>query len=179
MKNVVLYTIINLKRYYYLKVNNLILNRNDIIFDCFEIDNYKGQQFSLCYFNCSNNDNLYDYQSACAIVKQKEILKEVELFLNRFNNPFVLSLDNKRYYSFDCFSKRKYGKKIVKIPLDGPFSCPNRDGSISNTGCVFCYGGSNAFPDISQKNLSQQYTLRKAIYDKKWQNYLPYCYFQS
>ena len=90
MKNVVLYTIINLKRYYYLRENNIILNRNDIIFDCFEIDNYKGQQFSLCYFNCSNNDNLYDYQSACAIVKQKEILKEVELFLNRFNNPFVL-----------------------------------------------------------------------------------------
>ena len=179
MKNVVLYTIINLKRYYYLRENNLILNRNDIIFGCLEIDNYKGQQFSLCYFNCSNNDNLYDYQSACAIVKQKEILKEVELFLNRFNNPFVLSLDNKRYYSFDCFSKRKYGKKIVKIPLDGPFSCPNRDGSISNTGCVFCYGGSNAFPDISQKDLSQQYPLRKAIYDKKWQNYLPYCYFQS
>ena len=33
MKNVVLYTIINLKRYYYLRENNLILNRNDIIFD--------------------------------------------------------------------------------------------------------------------------------------------------
>lgn len=32
----------------------------------------------------------------------------------------------------------RYGERVQKIPLDAGFSCPNRDGTLSSQGCVFC-----------------------------------------
>ncbi|WP_229591274.1 TIGR01212 family radical SAM protein [Pseudodesulfovibrio sediminis] len=34
--------------------------------------------------------------------------------------------------------RQRFGQRVQKIPLDGGFSCPNRDGTISREGCVFC-----------------------------------------
>ena len=41
----------------------------------------------------------------------------------------------KRYRSFDYEMKQRYGSKVVKLSVDGGFSCPNR---INSTGCIFC-----------------------------------------
>jgi uncharacterized protein len=43
------------------------------------------------------------------------------------------------FNSFSGFLKKKFpGQKILKIPVDAGFSCPNRDGLLSREGCVFC-----------------------------------------
>ena len=47
----------------------------------------------------------------------------------------------KRYNAFSEHLKQKFGSKVYKITLDAGFSCPNRDGTISNTGCIFCDDG--------------------------------------
>ncbi len=44
----------------------------------------------------------------------------------------------KRYYPFSSYLKETFGKKVYKITLDGGFYCPNRDGTISRGGCIFC-----------------------------------------
>lgn len=67
--------------------------------------------------------------------------------------------NGKPYYSLDCYCKETFGEKIYKIALDGGFTCPNRDGTISYGGCIFCSrGGSGEFAaDIHediQKGLS-------------------------
>ena len=49
-----------------------------------------------------------------------------------FNNT------DKRYNQFSAFLKNKFGAKVYKITIDAGFSCPNRDGTISNGGCIFC-----------------------------------------
>ena len=46
--------------------------------------------------------------------------------------------DGNRYYSFDLFCKQTFGGKTAKIPIDGGFGCPNRDGTVSSRGCLFC-----------------------------------------
>jgi radical SAM protein (TIGR01212 family) len=33
---------------------------------------------------------------------------------------------------------RRFGERVRKIPLDAGFSCPNRDGTLSRHGCIFC-----------------------------------------
>ncbi len=102
------------------------------------------------------------------------------LFYNEFmKNPFKYSLDNKRYLTWNYYGKSNFQNKIIKIPLDGPFSCPNRDGLIGKGGCVFCFAGSNAFPKLSDNDLMKQYYQRKEIFLKKWPNGIPYAYFQS
>lgn len=50
--------------------------------------------------------------------------------------PF--SMQN-RYNSFNGFLKKKFGEwKIRKIPVNAGFPCPNKNGSISGGGCIFC-----------------------------------------
>lgn len=45
----------------------------------------------------------------------------------------------KKYYSdLNSYLKYKYGEKVLKICLDGGFTCPNRDGLNGIGGCIFC-----------------------------------------
>ena len=48
---------------------------------------------------------------------------------------------DKRYYQFSQYLKDKFGEKVYKITVDAGFSCPNRDGTISSGGCIFCDEG--------------------------------------
>ncbi len=48
---------------------------------------------------------------------------------------------DKRYNQFSAYLKQKFGVKVYKITLDAGFSCPNRDGTISSGGCIFCDEG--------------------------------------
>lgn len=44
------------------------------------------------------------------------------------------------------YLKDRFGEKVVKLSLDGGFTCPNRDGSKGVGGCIFCSaGGSGEF----------------------------------
>jgi uncharacterized protein len=43
-----------------------------------------------------------------------------------------------RYNSYRSYLKKRFGKPVLKIPLNAGFSCPNRDGTISVEGCSFC-----------------------------------------
>ena len=52
-----------------------------------------------------------------------------------FNNT------DKRYNQYSAHLKNKFGVKVYKITLDAGFSCPNRDGTISTGGCIFCDDG--------------------------------------
>lgn len=46
--------------------------------------------------------------------------------------------NNKRYYPYSDYLKETFGEKVYKITIDAGFSCPNRDGTISKDGCIFC-----------------------------------------
>ena len=48
---------------------------------------------------------------------------------------------DKRYNQYSAYLKDKFGVKVYKITLDAGFSCPNRDGTISTGGCIFCDDG--------------------------------------
>ena len=52
--------------------------------------------------------------------------------------PVFFNNTDKRYNQFSAFLKNKFGAKVYKITIDAGFSCPNRDGTISNGGCIFC-----------------------------------------
>ncbi|MBW2141621.1 MAG: TIGR01212 family radical SAM protein, partial [Deltaproteobacteria bacterium] len=43
-----------------------------------------------------------------------------------------------RYYSLNKYLRNRFGCAIAKIRLDAGLSCPNRDGTLSNRGCIFC-----------------------------------------
>ena len=42
------------------------------------------------------------------------------------------------YKHLNKYLKEKFGERTLKICIDGGFTCPNRDGTISTKGCIFC-----------------------------------------
>lgn len=50
------------------------------------------------------------------------------------------------YYSLNDYCKKTFHTKCYKIALNAHMSCPNRDGSLGVSGCIFCSrGGSGDF----------------------------------
>lgn len=84
-----------------------------------------------------------------------------------------------RYYSLNQYFKNKYGEKVGKLSLDGGFSCPNRDGSLSTAGCIFC--SEKGSGDFTNANLSikDQIEKQKIIAKNKWQVNKFVAYFQA
>ena len=61
-------------------------------------------------------------------------------------NHICKSWHGKPYYSLDAYCKNTYGEKLYKISLDAGLTCPNRDGTLGERGCIFCSaGGSGDF----------------------------------
>ena len=46
--------------------------------------------------------------------------------------------DAKRFHPLKAYFQARLGAGARKVPLDAGFSCPNRDGSLSRSGCLFC-----------------------------------------
>ncbi len=42
------------------------------------------------------------------------------------------------YRNLSGYFREKYGRRLGKICIDGGFSCPNRDGTCGEGGCIFC-----------------------------------------
>ncbi|MEY8353029.1 TIGR01212 family radical SAM protein [Lachnospiraceae bacterium 54-53] len=56
--------------------------------------------------------------------------------------------NDKPYHSLDYEMKAQYGHKVYKLALDGGMTCPNRDGTLGDRGCIFCsQGGSGEFAE--------------------------------
>lgn len=47
-------------------------------------------------------------------------------------------MDKKYYNRLGDYLLEIFGEKVKKIPIDGGFTCPNRDGKCGEGGCIFC-----------------------------------------
>ena len=93
---------------------------------------------------------------------------------------FKNTLDNKRYYTLNCYYKNKYGKKVFKVSLNGGFTCPNIDGTVGKRGCIYCSAkGSGDFAGDINKDIVTQFNEVKEIMLKKWPDALYIGYFQA
>lgn len=74
-----------------------------------------------------------------------------------------------RYNRLNKYLKNVFGQRTLKICIDGGFTCPNRDGTKGNGGCLFCSEkGSgdhiNSLTDISKQveNYFKSYKAERA-----------------
>lgn len=89
----------------------------------------------------------------------------------------------KRFYSLDYFYRRKFGSKVARVTIDGGFTCPNRDGTVSFGGCVFCgTAGSGDFCVKSAEQvlpISKQIDIQRNRLKDKWKELKIIPYFQA
>ena len=93
---------------------------------------------------------------------------------------FLNTLDNKRYYTLNCFYKNKFNSKVCKISLNANFSCPNKDGKVGTGGCIFCSKlGSGDFAGDAKLDLVSQFNEVKKVMQHKWPDAKFIGYFQA
>lgn len=87
----------------------------------------------------------------------------------------------KRYYDYNTYLRDLFGERVQKIPLDAGFSCPNRDGTISDKGCIYCDSqGSGTGAMIHQcLSISDQIVAGKHFAEKRYKAKKFIAYFQS
>lgn len=90
-----------------------------------------------------------------------------------------MELSGKRYNNLNTELKRIFGKKVVKLSIDGGFTCPNRDGKVGFGGCIFC-GERGAGEFTSQRGSVKEQALEQIkIIGKKWNTDSYIIYFQN
>jgi hypothetical protein len=84
-----------------------------------------------------------------------------------------------RYNSFGSYIREKFGTTVFKVNVDAGFTCPNRDGTIGTTGCIYC--NNDSFRPNSCKptlSISEQITNGIAHIRKRYKAKRFLVYFQ-
>lgn len=93
-------------------------------------------------------------------------------------NP--LMNNEKHYVTMNAYCQQRFNKKTFRISLNGGFSCPNRDGTISTNGCIFCSEkGSGDFAGNINEPLIIQFNKIKELMHQKWSDGYYIAYFQA
>lgn len=62
------------------------------------------------------------------------------------------------------YLRKRFGRKVYKLSLNGGMTCPNRDGTLGTRGCIFCSaGGSGEFAASSFLPISEQIKQAKTV----------------
>ena len=91
-------------------------------------------------------------------------------------NPFPHSDNNRRFYTYDYYLRKRFGKKCFKVPLDGGFSCPNIDGKRAHGGCTYCNLNSREREILP---IPVQFERAVSTLSQKWPDSLHIAYFQN
>ncbi len=90
---------------------------------------------------------------------------------------FKFSDSNKRYYTQNYYLRQRFGEKVIKISLNGGFTCPNIDGTKGLGGCTYCSSkGSGDFAGDPLLSIKEQFNSVREKMNKKWPDgvYIPY-----
>ncbi len=80
----------------------------------------------------------------------------------------------------NTYLREKFGCKVYKIALNGGFTCPNRDGTLGDRGCIFCSaGGSGEFAPDPWKSVTEQIEEAKKRVETKTKDGKYIAYFQA
>lgn len=84
------------------------------------------------------------------------------------------------YITLNDHYRERFGCKVYKLALDGGFTCPNRDGTLDDRGCIFCSAaGGGEFAEGSCGSVSEQLTRAKVRVRSKIKEGKFIAYFQS
>jgi len=68
----------------------------------------------------------------------------------------------KRYNLYHDFLKEKYGCRVHKVSLDMGFTCPNRDGTVAQGGCIYCNNDSFV-PPYARSRYKMDFQIKHGI----------------
>lgn len=92
----------------------------------------------------------------------------------------MLMNDEKHYVTLNNYLRDRFGTKVFRISLNAGLSCPNRDKSPNNIGCLYCSSNlSGDFAGKKEDSFKSQFTSIKRIMENKWHDGLYIAYLQA
>ncbi len=82
-----------------------------------------------------------------------------------------------RFSDIGTYLRGAFGKRMVKLPIDAGFTCPNRDGSRGTGGCAFCSDSGSG--EFAAKLSAADIEAEKKLFAEKWPDAGYIAYFQS
>lgn len=87
---------------------------------------------------------------------------------------------NKPYRDLNTYFRSLFGTRVHKVTVDAGLSCPNRDGSLSTGGCIYCNAsGSGTGAHAQGLSIAQQIERSKARIARRFKTDKLMAYFQS
>ncbi len=84
------------------------------------------------------------------------------------------------YRTYSSYLKEKYQKKVHKIPINLPVTCPNRDGTLGTEGCIYCGEEGAGFENLpSTMTVAEQIETNLPRMKKKFKAGAFIAYFQN
>jgi len=62
----------------------------------------------------------------------------------------------KPYRDLKTYLKERYGEPVYRLPIDAGFTCPNRDGTLSTGGCIYCDATGSGFSVNKKLSIQEQ-----------------------
>jgi radical SAM protein (TIGR01212 family) len=88
--------------------------------------------------------------------------------------------NTKRYYDLKSFWLNRFGSRVYKLPIDAGFTCPNRDGTVSRGGCIYCDGRGSKLRQIGPlPSVAEQIRRGKEYYKRNKNAGKFIAYFQT
>ncbi len=85
-----------------------------------------------------------------------------------------------RYRDLNSYLKGIFGQRVHKIAIDAGLTCPNRDGTVSKGGCIYCNSrGSGTGAYAHGFTIREQLERSKAALTRRYKARLFIAYFQS
>ena len=86
--------------------------------------------------------------------------------------------NNRKYNDYNTYLKELYGQRVQKITIDAGLTCPNRDGSLSKRGCIYCnYRGSGSGAFLKGQSIGEQIDQGRRAMIRKYKAKLFLAYF--
>jgi uncharacterized protein len=87
---------------------------------------------------------------------------------------------DKRYNDLNTYLRSLFGCRVQKITVDAGLTCPNRDGTVSTGGCIFCNSrGSGTGAHLQGLTITDQVTQGKKHLGRRYRAKKFLVYFQS
>lgn len=87
---------------------------------------------------------------------------------------------NKRYNDLNTYLRNIFGCRVQKITVDAGLTCPNRDGTLSHGGCIYCnIRGSGTGAHAKGLSITRQLANGKNSLSRRYKAKKFIAYFQS
>lgn len=86
---------------------------------------------------------------------------------------------DKRYLTFNQHLKDLFNERVYKVGIDAGFTCPNRDGTKGEEGCLYCYGERRSNQLLDIPTMHEQMRLGMKALVRKYKAHKFLAYFQS